>query len=313
MVSAEKLELHYYFDNSSHAMDAFVRNKCETEALAIFQEIASTVGIQIIVETVAYREGGLIETWQFIGKNSNQLTILLSFIVLIFSRIPLSDREQAKLTKEATKLNIEEKKLSIEKLQRELQSDEVLKNTVESASIAIDGNLKVAVRKSNFFKNLVGYKRVTGIGLTPLTIDSVPTEREKFISRSDFNKFILLSDRLPVLVIEDATIEIVAPVLKEGHYHWKGIYKGTPISFSMIDEEFKNTVLREKMSFQHGSAIECVLNIHRKHDEIGDIVVTGYSVVTVIKKNDGLASFETIQGKRHLAHRKFTEDQIDLF
>lgn len=313
MVSAEKLELHYYFDNTSHAMDAFVRNKCEAEVLALFQEIASTVGIHIVVETVAYREGGLIETWQFIGKNSNQLTILLSFIVLIFSRIPLSDREQAKLTKEATKLTIEEKRLRIEKLQRELQSGEVLKNTVESASTAIDGNLKVAVRKSNFFKSLVGYKRVIGIGLTPLTIDSVPTESEKFISRSDFNKFILLTDSLPVLVIEDATIEIVAPVLKEGHYHWKGIFQGAPISFSMIDEEFKNTVLREEMSFQHGSVIECVLNIHRKLDEIGDIVVTGYSVVTVIKKIDGQASFETTQGKRHLARRKFAEDQIDLF
>lgn len=267
----------------------------------------------VTVESVAYGEGGLIETWQFIGKNSNQLTLLLSFIVLIFSRIPLSDREQAKLTKEATRLSIEEKRLSIEKLQRELQSGEVVETTLESASTAIDGNLKVAVRKSNFFKNLVGYKRVTGIGLTPLSKDSVPTENERFIGRAEFNKFILLTDKLPVLIIEDATIEIVAPVLKEGNYHWKGIYQGAPISFSMIDEEFKNTVLREKVSFQHGSVIECVLNVHRKFDEIGDIVITGHSVVTVIKKTDGSVSFDTIQGKRHIAHKKFIEDQINLF
>lgn len=313
MESAEKLELHYYFDNTSHAMNAFVRNKCEAEALAIFQEIANTLGIQIVVESVAYREGGLKETWQFIGKNSNQFALLLAIIVFVFSRIPLSNPEQDRLTKEATKLTIEEKRLSIEKLHRELQAGEVNKNTVESASTAIDGSLKVAVRRSNFYKNLIGYKRVTGIGLTPLTKDSIPTENEKFIGRSDFSKFIILTDRLPVLIVEDAMIEIVAPVLKEGNYHWKGIYQATPISFSMIDEEFKNTVLREEMSFQHGSVIECVLNIHRKFDEIGDVVVTGYSVVTVIKKTDGPVSFETIQGKRHLARKKFAEDQIDLF
>lgn len=313
MESAEKLELHYYFDNKSHAMNAFVRNKCEAEVLAIFQEIASTLGIRLTVESVAYSEGGLKETWQFIGKNSNQFALLLAIIVFVFSRIPLSDPEQDRLTKEATKLTIEEKRLSIEKLHRELQAGEVTKNTVESASTAIDGSLKVAVRKSNFYKNLIGYKRVTGIGLTPLTKDSIPTENEKFIGRSDFSKFILPTNKLPVLIIEDATIEIVAPVLKEGNYHWKGIYEGVPIGFSMIDEEFKNTVLSEGVSFKHGTVIECVLNIHRKFDEIGDIVITGYSVATVIKKIDGPVSFETIQGKRHLARKKFAEDQIDLF
>jgi hypothetical protein len=313
METAEKLELHYYFDNTSHSMDAFLRNKCEAEVLAVFQEIADTLGIQIVVESVAYREGGLKEIWQFLGKNKDQLTLLIAIIVLILSRFPPSNSEQDKLTKEVTRLTIEEKMLNIEKLKRELHSGSLQSNAVESASSAIDGSLKVATRKSNFYKNLIGYKRVTGIGLTPLTKDSMPTEIEKFIDRSDFNKFILLTDKLPVLVVEDATIEIVAPVLKEGNYHWRGIYEGTPIGFSMIDEEFKNSVLREEVSFQHGSIIECVLNIHRKIDEIGDIVVTGYSVVTVIKKSDGAMSFETIQGKRHLARRKDAEDQIDLF
>ena len=67
-------------------------------------------------------------------------------------------------------------------------------------------------------------------------------------------------------------------------FKWKGLYQGTPISFSMKDTEFRNSVLREEISFQHGSVINCVLNIHREFDEIGDVVITGYSVVTVIKK-----------------------------
>lgn len=313
MQLAEKLELHYYLDANSHAMDADVRNKCEAEALAIIHEVAGTLGIEIDIESVAYQEGGLKEIWQFIGKNSNQLTLLLAVVVLIFSRIPTSDREQDRLTKEVTKLTIEEKMLSIEKLKRELQAGEIQGNIIESASNAIEGNLKVAVRKSNYYKNLIKYEKVTGIGLTPLTKDFVPTEKEKIVKKSEFSKFVLPTDRLPIEVIEDANIEIVSPVLKEGNYHWKGIYQGTPINFTMIDEEFRNSVLREEVSFQHGSIIECVLNIHRKLNEIGEIVITGYSVVTVIKKTDGAAVIETVQGKRHIARKKLAESQMGLF
>lgn len=56
---AEKLELHYYLSNGSHAMDAIVRNKCETEVLAIIQEISNSLGFQVNIESVAYQEGGL--------------------------------------------------------------------------------------------------------------------------------------------------------------------------------------------------------------------------------------------------------------
>lgn len=310
---AEKLELHYYLSDGSHAMDALVRNKCETEVLAIIQEVSNSLGFQINIESVAYQEGGLKEIWQLIGRNNNQITLLLAIIVLIFSRIPLSDHEQDGLTKEATKLTIEEKKLSIEKLKREFNDGEVKKETINAASNAIDCNLKVAARKSNFYKNLANYEKVTGIGIVPLDRDNRPTTNENFVSRSDFRKFIIFTNDLPTEIIEDAQIEIISPVLKEGNYKWKGVYQGDAISFSMTDAEFKNSVLREEISFQHGSVIECVLNIHRKFDEVGDVVITGYSVVTVVQKTDGVTSFETGQGKRFKAHKKFIKDQETLF
>ncbi len=313
MELAEKLELHYFLEKDSHSMDALVRNKCEAEALAMFKEIAAILGIQVILESVAHQEGGLKETWQFIGKNKDQLTLLLAIVVLVFSRFPASNPDQDKLTKELTKLSIEEKVLSIEKLKRESKAGEVHKDSIESASAAIDANLKVAVRKSNFYKYLVCYKKVTGVGFTPLSKDSVPVDKEKYIDRPDFNKFIMLTDKLPLVVIEDAKIEIVSPVLREGNYQWKGIYKSVPINFAMLDEEFKISVLREEISFQHGSGIECVLNIHRKFDEVGDIVITGYSVATVIKKTDGGSEFETNQGKRHLDRQKVIKSQMSLF
>lgn len=253
------------------------------------------------------------EIWQLIGRNNNQITLLLTIVVLIFSRIPLSDREQDDLTKEATKLTIEEKKLSIEKLKREFKDGEIKKETISAASKAIDHNLKVAARKSNFYKNLADYEKVTGIGIAPLDKNNRPTTDENFVPRSDFRKFIIFTNDLPTEIVEDAKIEIISPVLKEGNYKWKGVYQGDAISFSMTDAEFKNSVLREEISFQHGSVIECVLNIHRKFDEVGDVVITGYSVVTVIQKTDGVTSFETTQGRRYKAHKKFIKDQESLF
>lgn len=313
MKIAEKLEFHYFLENNSHSMDAGVRNKCEAEALALFKEIAATLDIQVIIESVAHQEGGLKEIWKFIGKNNNQLTFLVAIIVLIFSRIPTSDPEQDRLTKELTRLSIEEKTLAIEKLKKELDSNEVNYEVLDSASTAIDENFRVAVRKSNFYKNLVNCRKVSGVGFSSLDKDSNPIDHEKYVPRPDFRKFILLSDTLPIEVVEGAKVEIVSPVLREGNYHWKGIYEGVSISFIMSDEEFKNSVLREEVTFQHGSFIECVLNVHKKFNEVGDVVITGYSVGTVIKKTDGRNELETIQGKRYLARREMIKRQMNLF
>ena len=310
---AEKLELHYYLKDESHVMDALVRNKCEAELLAIIFEVSDLLGIEVKIETGAYQEGGLKEIWEFFGRNSNQFTLLIFILTLILSRVPLSDPEQDALTKEVSKLTIEEKKLSIEKLKRELKDGEVKNETTDAAVSALNGNLKVAARKSNFYKNLADYEKVTGIGLLPLDKFNQPTADEKHIPRSDFHRFILFTNILPTEIVEDAQIEIISPVIMEGNYKWKGMFRDEPISFSMNDAEFKNSVFREEISFQHGSIIECVLSIQRKFDEVGDVIITGYSVATVIRKTDGVATLETVQGKRYKAHKKFTKDQQDLF
>ena len=41
------LELHYYFSDSSHDIDAIVWNKCESELLAIAYEAASILDISL--------------------------------------------------------------------------------------------------------------------------------------------------------------------------------------------------------------------------------------------------------------------------
>lgn len=69
----------------------------------------------------------------------------------------------------------------------------------------------------------------------------------------------------------------------------------------------------ETPSFQHGAAIECVLNIHRKLDEVGDVHITGYTVATVLSKSDGGVAYETPQCKRHRFAKKQSAGQGKLF
>jgi hypothetical protein len=313
LMVSELFELHYYLRDGSHAMDALVRNKCETEALAAFLEIAAQLGITVQLETTAYTEGGLKEIWRFLGESNNQLSLLLAIIVLIFSRVPISDPELDSLNKEIARLTIEEKKLNIEKLKREIKQGRVTQESIDAATSALESNFKIATRRSNFYRGLLGYEKVTSVGFSVIPESKSELPIEHTVQRAEFGKFVLLTDKLPIEVVDGAKIEIVAPVLREGSYQWKGIYQSQPISFAMLDEAFKTSVLRREVSFQRGSTIECVLNIHRKFNEVGDISITGYSVSTVLTKSDGVTVQETPQGKRHRHQKKLEASQGQLF
>lgn len=327
MDMANKLEIHYYLANEEHSMNALVRNKCEAELLAIFKEVCTTFDIDLPIETLAYREGGLKEIWKFLGENGVQTQTALSIFMavltivgIVFSRMPVSDAEKdqrekvlAELSIEEKRLSIEEKQLAIQKLKKEMASGNVAQETIDLGARAAGQNLKVHARKSNFYKFLDQYEKVTGVAFSPLNKDGEPIEKERFVPRSEFKNHILLTNELPVETIESAMIEIVSPVLKGGNYHWKGVYQDKAINFSMTDAEFKNMVLRKEVSFQHGSSIECVLQVARKLDEYGEVAITGYSVPTVIQKIDGERKFETAQGRRYKAYKKFDGSQRELF
>lgn len=327
MEIAKRLEVHYYLANESHSMDAFVRNKCEAELLAIFHELCTTLGVDVPIEALAHQEGGLRDYWKLLGENSTQITIaalifstLLSIANTVLTRIPVSDPEKderekqiQELTIEEKRLAIEERKLALEKLKKEAQQGIPSKETIEGAAKAVEQNLKIQTRRSNFYRVLSNHEKVTGVGFSAIDQNGKAIEQEKFVPRADFKRYVLITNELPVETIDGAFIEIVAPVLKEGNYKWRGIYEGESISFSMTDAEFKTSVLREEVSFQHGSGINCVLHIFRKFDELGEVVITGYSVVTVIEKADGASTYETPQGKKHRAYKKFIENQAGLF
>ncbi len=313
MEGSNRLELHYYFDDDSHQIDALFRNKCESELLALLIEAAKILNIDAQFITEAHQEGGFRDFWKFVGDNSAQINVLLVLIPIIITTVQLFDRSDKDLEKELTRLNIEEKKLSIEKLKQELQDGEHSKETLKDAANSVSSNLKIIKRKSNFYAHLEKHQKVKRIGVIPLDSNWHPTADEISVNRIDFRKFILASNKLKSNKDDNAVIEIVSPVLKEGSYKWKGIYNELPISFDMQDSEFKDAVLLEKIPFQNGSFIKCVLITHREIDEIGDIKITGYSVPVVIEKTDGDVSYRTIQGKKYRHTQKLKESQTDLY
>lgn len=316
MASVGGIELHYYLKDSEHSMDAVLRNRCEAELLAIFQEVAATLGVPVQIDAQALAEGGLREVWKWAGENSGQLSVVLSVVAILVALAPqIYESEEEALSKELTELSIEEKRLQIEKLRQELRDMEPRTSnaTRDNAVHVLKKEPKIVVRRSNFYKNLNGRENVESIGISPLDQNLRPFTPERNVPNARFHEFILTSHSIKPLIIENAKIEVVSPVLREGRYKWKGIYAEQVIGFTMQDAAFQHQVLREKVTFQRGTFLECVLNVFRKLDEVGEVEITGYVVTTVIRKYDERQSIETPQGKSYKHAQKLRAAQADLF
>ena len=312
MEAKEQFDLHYYLTEGSHSMNALVRNKCEREILAAAFEIAATLRISLEIESFAYSEGGLKEKWKALGKSSGQLSLILAVIALYFSIYPPTDKELINLEKEATQLEIEKSKLEIQRLRREAATadgpnDELAKSIADS----LQSNGKIAVRRSNYYKLLNSYDKVEAVGYNP---DPEAPGPEIKVERPFFSRFILRSDKLPVEIDENAIVDIFAPVLVNGKYHWRGKYQGNTISFAMTDAKFKRSILNKDIHFQNGTQLRCVLNIFRKFNELGEVVVTGYSVTTVLDVSEtGDTYVETDQGRSYRHVKAIIDSQQRLF
>lgn len=312
-MNAAILELHYRFLDNSHSIDAIVRNKCEAELLALFSEAASILGITVVFESEAFREGGLRELWKGLGENNNQIVILLTIIAILLSRVPVSNLEKDALDIELTNLKIEEKKLQIKQLREDLNESRPKQKIIEDALSILNQNTKIVVRRSNFYKSLIVYQKVQSIALTPFNAEMISTYDKGLVERTFFHDFILNTHSIKPETIDDAVIEIVSPVLKRGGYKWKGIFEGESLSFSMLDKTFIGQVLNEKITFQHGTFIECVLKIKRRLNEVGDVEITGYSVSIVIRKFDDRQTIETESGKKYKHSKQQENRQPRLF
>ncbi len=117
-----KFELHYFFGDGSHRMDAIVRHRCEGELLKIIEEISNTLHIPFTPQTEAYAEGGLKEICSFGKSNPYLLAVATGVLINVLSDRINIDRELINLQKESLRLEIQEKKLNTYKLKKEIDS-----------------------------------------------------------------------------------------------------------------------------------------------------------------------------------------------
>jgi len=310
---ANRLELHYFFRDDSHTMNAFVRNECEKELLLIFKEVVAALDMDVDIECEAFKEGGLKEIWKFLGKNGVQITLILTIIGLVLSRIPVENKELVKLQIENLQLDNELKRQQLKKIKHEVKSNEELTDEVVDKVIEIlDKDYKIVWHKSNFYKKLNLYPKVIKLSTQRLNEHNQPIENEKSVERQQFSKFILRSDSFPPNIDEEAVIDIISPVLKKGNFSWKGFYKGEIINFEMADIDFKNSVLNKEIEFINGTAIKCILHQNRKIDETGLIKVVQSKALTVFEIIEGDNLTETIQGNKYKRNKKLLDDQLAL-
>lgn len=284
---SNRLQFHYYFKDNSHTIDSILRNECEKEILHIYKEIASTLGLQLTLETFPTEEGGFKETWKFLGKNSVQITLIVSVAAIIISRFPVENKELTQLQIENLKLDNEIKRKELEKLNLDLIQDdaEVDQQKVKDSIEFVNKNYKISWRKSNLYKKLINYQKVDSVEVQRFE-EEVPIGNPRKITRREFSKYILSSDDLPKLELEKVVIDVISPALKHGKFRWKGFYNNEIINFLMDDYEFKSQVLRGEIHFSNRFSIEVEMTQNRKINQDGNVIVTNSIVNKVLASID---------------------------
>ena len=228
-----KLELHYFFSDESHQMDAIVRHRCEGEILKIIEEISSVLNIRITPQTEAYVEGGLKEIWSFAKSNQYILGVVTGVLINVLSNQINIDRELINLQKGKPAARNSGKELNIDKLKKEIEVGEPKACALMADHLVfiLNNEYRVLRSRSDFYKNLLGYPRITKISGQQVNVNNQPVSEPKVVERAQFKDFVLSTDELPMEIDEAASIDVVSPVLKKGKYKWRGIYKGSPNRF----------------------------------------------------------------------------------
>ena len=253
MKGQEKFEsqfiIHYYLNDDSHSMNAFVRNAMEKDFLSIVNTISSSLNLKIELESRAAKEGGFIEILDIIEAYPVSSAIIVSSAGYVIKRFL-----EYRLTGAYKKNKLENEKLELEILKLKKESAGIDENQLEQ---------KLARPISNYYAKIEKYEKIRAVGF------GNEVNNEYVVQRDEFRDFVLIDDKKEE-VDDDASIEIISPVLKEGRYKWRGIYKNESIDFSMGDSKFKNDIIDGRYDFGNGSFINCQLFITKTYDEFGN-------------------------------------------
>ncbi|HEV7348397.1 hypothetical protein [Telluribacter sp.] len=314
--SGNIFELHYWFDDQSHTMDAVVQNRCEKEFLGVVKAIASILNAEITIETEPFAEGGLRRWFRVLIKEENKKAPLTALLIMSLATniliAPITTSINKVVEEVVESFLRDDEKNNLEKLKLRLEVEKLRQEINLEDSHTSDFNI-INKRKSNFYETLQAYPKVKKVSFS-IRSHTGKSFAEREVERTTFDEFILESDELEPEEIDNIIIEIISPVLKQGKYKWMGLYNGNPISFSMNSKEFKGRVQSGQIQFKNGAAINCALVIKRKLDNNGIEKEVGYEVIRVNSYFENDKPVETREGRLHRTRKgTVTPPQLDLF
>jgi len=301
MKSFDSFQIHYYFNDESHKMDAFIQNRCEKEFLFIVSEISKKFEIEIEILTEPLADGGLKRKFKIIEKSARKYPLtaglIVAFLISIFTK-PMEHLSSKMIDKffEDNEL-IELQKENLRKENRNLDIDFELKIN------QLPANNVIRRRVSNFYEELDTYPKVEKVSFQKVS-ENIPIENEIYIHKNKFKNFILPTNDLEPQDLENVAIEIISPVLKKGKYKWRGIYQGQVISFYMKSKDFKTKVQNGQIKFINGSAIKADVQIDRYLDGDGNEKIKNIDVIAVTEYIEQGKSIETEEGKKKRRDRE---------
>jgi len=301
-IKGSSVELHYWFSDKLHKMDAVVQNKCEAELLSIIKTVATELGVTINIETEPIGEGGLKRWFKIVNKRTNLKKLFTTEVITaVFTSLMASPPDDSVVIAGGNQTG-GGNELDYSQLNVTLKEKELDKNTV------------VLKRRSNFYQQLLKYARLEKVSFVIQDGDKINQSKDYIIEKEKFNKYILKTDKLESVEVDDAVIEIISPVLKTGNYRWRGLYEDSAIIFTMKSNEFKTLVQTGGIEFKNGTSIKCQLEMKRKINIQGIEVITEYNILGVNEYyNSDIPSIQTKEGRAKKKKQPLVVQQLDLF
>jgi hypothetical protein len=313
----EIIQLHYWFKDELQGIDAFVQNRSEYEFLSIIKEIASILEIHINIQVLPYTALGVRRCFEisFAARESKIRKVayqtIFSSLVTLYSSSTI-EKPNTKAINQLFEKAVKATKLKgLEEFAKQQQL-RLFKLDITQKQQRLLESTKLIKRRSNLYEALISYTRMDKISFLIEDQDHNPLSKATYIPADTFDKFILTSNILDPIVIDETVIEIIAPVLKMGNYKWKGVYDGEVHDFNMLSTEFKTLVLSGRIEFKNGSAIKCCLEICKKINNQGEEEITRYNILRVDNYFDKEKPIETPEGRKH-KYKKREQNAPTLF
>jgi hypothetical protein len=290
-----EFKIHYHLDGGVHRMDAIVRNRAESELLALVKEVGAVLGLPIHVETHAYGEGGLVEYLNLIFQNKEQIATVMTLLSpLLGAPFYIDKIKQSRQQTALNELNLQKIKLEIkekedaatsreaEKVKRQESKNKVLEleeaPTADEIAKALLTRKRVARRRSNYYEALLVDSKIEAVGFAP---SHGKDAMELRVPRGNFSSYVIAKSDLDPLIYERVSLEVVSPVLRSGAIKWRGIFDKKVVSFELLDQAFRSEVASQNVQFQNGTTLICDFEVHQREDDIGDVEIAGYAVTKV--------------------------------